>query len=236
MDFILGQKVRTEYNGFLYPYNHINTWFKKLNFDSAFSGYKRIYGKDVLSLTNGVFFETISESLYTPISYPLKYNGKIVSSGVSPYAPNTGDYPLKILSVEDSEVSISDYSYQTGEPLNNVNEPNQIATLNFRHHPRVILFPQIKGGMTARFNLLTAIDEDGNRKKETVCIISSTGTMSIFQLAGELKKINSKIIDNDILTIDGGSSISVQDKNGRDLIRPLNNVKVPMFIGFRNRK
>jgi hypothetical protein len=235
MDIMLGGKVRSDNNGILLPRNHINTWFKKINSDSAFSSYKKHYGDDVISLINGVFFETVSESLYTPLAYPLKYKGEIVSAGASPYNPNTGDYPLKILTIEDSALSISNYNYKTGEPLNNKNSPNQIATLNYQHHPRVIEFPQIKGGSTARFHLITAVDEDGDKKKETIYIISSTNAVSIYQLAGELKKLNNKIFDDDILTLDGGSSISVQDKNGKDLIKPINNVKVPMFIGFRIR-
>jgi hypothetical protein len=235
MDIILGDEVRKDSNGIHYPHNHINYWFKKMNFDSAFASYKKHYGDDVISLMNGVFFETVSESLYTPLAYPLKYNGEIVAAGASPYAPNTGDYPLKILTIEDTAVSISNYDYQTGEPLNNKNEPNQIATLDYQHHPRVIKFPQIKEGSRARYHLITAVNRNGDKKKEIVYVISSSGVMSIYQLAGELKKVNSKISDKDILTLDGGSSISVQGKNGEDLIKPLNNVKVPMFIGFRIR-
>lgn len=235
MDIILGDKVRVDNNGIHYPHNHINYWFKKMNFDSAFSSYKKLYGDDVISLINGIFFETISESLYTPLAYPLKYKGEIISSGASPYAPNTGDYPLKVLTIEDSAISISDYNYLTGDPLNNKNKPDQIVTLDYQHHPRVIKFPQIKEGSKARFHLITAVDEDGSKKKEIIYIISSSGAMSIYQLASELKKLNNKILDNDILTLDGGSSISVQGMDGEDLIKPLNNVRVPMFIGFRIR-
>ena len=236
MDIILGDKVRKDSSGIHYPYNHINNWFKKLDFDSAFSLYKILYGDDVISLINGVFFETVSESLYTPLAYPLKYKGEIVSSGVSPYAPNTGDYPLKILTIEDSAVSISNYNYKTGEPLNDKNKSNQLATLNYRHHPRVIEYPEINEGSTARFQLITAVDEDGDKNNEKLYVISSTSAVSIYQLARELKKLNNKIFDDEILTLDGGSSISVQGMNGEDLIKPINNIKVPMFIGFRKMK
>ena len=236
MDIILGDKVRQDSNGTLCPYNHINYWFKKLNFDSAFSSYNKLYGHNVISFINGVFFETISESLYTPLAYPLKYKGEIVSSGVSPYAPNTGDYPLKVLTIQDSSVSISDYNYQTGEPLNDKSKSNQLVTLNYQHHPRVIEFPEIHGGSRARFQLITAVDENGDNKNEKLYVISSINPLSIYQLAKELKKLNNRIIDSEILTLDGGSSISVQGMNGEHLIKPINNVKVPMFIGFRKMK
>ena len=106
LDIITGDIIRTGNDGIHCPFNHTNSWFVKMNFDSAFNKYKKVYGGSVISFTNAAFFETISDSANTPLAYPLKLNGKIISAGASPYAPNTGDFPLKVLTIEDSSIFI----------------------------------------------------------------------------------------------------------------------------------
>ncbi len=232
-DFILGEiKNRGNDDGIYYKKNRINPQIKKISCDSAFASYKKISGNNIISVTNSSFFETPSDIPFTEIAYPLKYNGKIIASGVSPYGPLTGKYPLKVLTFNDSSAFISDYNFETGEPLNSKKYLNQIVTLNYRDHPRVI---EYKEENKTRYHLITAVDYTGNSQKETLLILSCDGKMSILDLASEMKKISSKIIDEEILTLDGGSSISVQGKNGDDIISTLNNVSVPVYLGFRNR-
>jgi hypothetical protein len=67
-------------------------------------------------------------------------------------------------------------------------------------------------------------------------ILSSNFDLSIRALAEEMKRLHPSIIDENILTLDGGSSISVQGRDGVDIIAPDRGVKVPMYIGFRLKK
>ena len=213
--------------------DRINPFFDKVDRDSAFALYRQLYGDRVLSLTNGVFFEAPTETSYTKLAYPLQYGGVLLSAGASPFGPRGGKYPLKVLQANDSLVRILDYDYATGLPMRDAGYPNQIATLNYRDHPNIKEFPDMAGGYKARYHLITALDYDATPGSETIVILSSNFDLTICELAEEMKLLHKSIRDENILTLDGGSSISVQDMNGVDIIAPDRGVKVPMYIGFR---
>ena len=235
-DFLLGGiKDIGNGDGIYFKKNRINPQFYKLSPDSIFEFYSNTFGDGIISITNGAFFEAPKESISTSLAYPLKINGEIVSSGASPYGPHSGDYPLKILNISDSSASIMDYDVNTGFPLTSIKFINQIVALNYGHHPNAIEFKDSINEIKTRYHLITAVNFYGNSLKETLLILSCNGDMSIFDLADEMKKIDFRIKDDEILTLDGGSSISVKDGNGNNIIEPLNYVKVPMYIGFRNK-
>jgi hypothetical protein len=217
----------------LYNPNKINPYFQKADRDSAYALYKHDYGDRVISLTNGVFFESPTESLNTKLAYPLQYEGVVLSSGRSPYGPLTGEYPLKVLQMRDSWVEIHDYDHKDSLAMNNVSFQNQVVTLNYRNHPNIELFPQLTEGYKSRYHLFTAIDCDNKIGKETILILTSNYETSICGLAREMKQLHASIKDENILTLDGGSSISILDRDGKDIIETRNGAKVPMYFGFR---
>ena len=236
MDILLfGIRSMGNWDG-LYNSNNVNPYFYKMDHDSAYALYKYMYSEKVLSLTNGAFFEAPAETSYTKLAYPLQYGGIVMSSGGSPYGPIGGRYPLKVLQISDSSVEIQGYDYENCLAMRNATFPNQIVTLNYLSHPNVKDYPQLVGGYENRYHLLTALDCDNESGNETIVILSSNFEMSICELAREMKRLHPSIKDENILTLDGGSSISIQDRNGKTIIEPGTGVKVPMYIGFRLRE
>jgi hypothetical protein len=219
----------------LYNPDPVNPYFRKIGLDSAFALYRAIYGDRVIAVTNGAFFEAPSDSMNTKLSYPLILGGIVVSSGGSPYGPVSSNYPLKALQISDSSVSIKDYDYRMGSERRDTSLPVQLVTLSYRNHPNVKEFPQLREGYRNRYHLLSLVRRGGEQQSGTIVIVSANYSMSIFELAGEMKRLCPSVKDDEILTLDGGSSISVQVGHGDRLIDPVEGVKVPMYLGFRMR-
>ena len=235
MDFLLfGIRTMGTWDG-LYNPDTVNPYFDKIDRDSAYALYKTMYDDKVISMTNGAFFEAPTETSYTKLAYPLQYGGVLLASGGSPFGPRAGKYPLQVLQANDSSVEIRDYDYTNGSTMRNAAFPNQVATLNYLNHPNIKEFPGIAGGYKTRYHLLTALDCDTTPGNETIVILSSNYDLSICELAAELKRLHPSITDGHILTLDGGSSISLKDRRGSDIIAPERGVKVPMYFGFRLR-
>ncbi len=219
----------------LYNPDPVNPYFRKMGHDSAFALYRAIYGEGVIALTNGSFFEAPSESIDTKLSYPLILGGIVVSSGGSQYGPISRNYPLKVLQISDSSVLIKDYDYRMGSERSDSSLPVQLVTLHYRDHPNVREFPQIRGGYRNRYHLISIVRREGEGKSGTIVIFSANYSLSIFELAEEMKRSCPFVRDEEILTLDGGSSVSLQDGRGDRLIDPADKVKVPMYLGFRLR-
>ncbi len=216
-----------------YAPERVNPSFYKCLSDSALGIYKEQYGTNVLSISNGVFFEAPSESSCTKLAYPVLYGGVVVSSGGSPYGPPVAHYPLKVLQFADGDARIHGYDPRAGFGQTASQCPNQIVTLQYKNHPNIHLFPQLREGYKNRYHLITVVRPHGSVDTPTVIMLSSDYDCSIIELATELKRISPLVNDDDILTLDGGSSVSIKDPLGIDLIRPRDNVRVPMYLGMR---
>jgi hypothetical protein len=216
-----------------YNVDKVNPFFQKLSYDSAYALYREMYGTRVLSMTNGVFFEAPTESLYTQLSYPLEYEGILISSGGSPNGPPSENYPLLGLGVGDSSAEVVAYDPSQSSRSGHSRFQNQIVTLNYRNHPNVREFPQRTGGYKSRYHLIAATSRDQECRKQTIVVLTSNYETSILALARELRNVCRSISDQEILTLDGGSSISLVDRDGKAIIRPEEGVRVPVFLGFR---
>ena len=76
------------------------------------------------------------------MAFPIKMNGKIVTTGSSPNGPCKEpkieyykNAVLKALIWTDSTVAIKDYNPQTGSPLTDVDVPNGFVTYCEKDHP-----------------------------------------------------------------------------------------------------
>lgn len=231
---LFGISSMGEWDG-LYNPDPVNPYYRKMEQDSAFALYRAMYGDRVIAATNGAFFEAPSDSMNTKLSYPLILGGIVVSSGGSRYGPISSNYPLKVVQFSDSSVTIKDYDYRMRLERSDSSLPVQLVTLNYRDHPNVREFPQLPEGYRNRYHLLSIVRRGAELECGTIVIVSANYSLSIFELAGEMKRLCPSVTDDEILTLDGGASISLQVGHGDHLIDPEGQVKVPMYLGFRLR-
>ncbi len=231
---LFGISSMGNWDGLHHP-DPVNPCFRKMSCDSALMLYRALHGDRVLTLTNGVFFESPSDSANTALSYPLILGGTVVSSGASRYGPGSGGYPLKALEISDSSAAITEYDCRTAPRKGAAPTSILLVTLNYRDHPNVREFPGLPGGYRTRYHLLSLVRRDPETSAGTVVIISSNFDLSILELADEMRRVCPSVRDEEILTLDGGASISLQTGDATRLIDPARGVKVPMYLGFRRR-
>jgi hypothetical protein len=231
---LFGTSSMGDWDG-LYNPDPVNPCFRKMEHDSAFALYRALYGDRVIAVTNAAFFEAPSDSMNTTLSYPLILGGIVISAGGSPYGPISSDYPLKVLQISDSSVAIKDYDYRMRSERTDSPLPVQLVTLSYRNHPNVREFPQLREGYRNRYHLVSIVRRGSEPEGGTILIVSANYSVSIFELAGEMKRLCPLVRDDEILTLDGGSSISLQVGHGDRLIDPEGQVRVPMYLGFRLR-
>jgi hypothetical protein len=216
-----------------YNTNHVNPYFRKVAPESAWATYTRVYGENVLSVSNGVFFEAPTESLLTQLAFPVQVGGVLVSAGGSPTGVASNKYPLQVFQIGESTAAVSPYDPVHDVALADQRYPDQLVTLNYRNHPNVKEYPTTPEGVKNSYHLITLVKDPLQQARSTVLVISSNYAISIYALARELKRVCRDVSDDDILTLDGGSSISVVDGKGKALVKTGPSVRVPLFVGFR---
>ena len=220
--------------------NYYSPFFKMKLFEEVADEYKELYGDTVFSLINCSFFEQYQSS--SQLSFPIKFNGKVITGGHSPYGPISepadkfySNIQLKALVWDDSGAYITDYDPATGIPLNQSRVKNAIVSYQYTDHPARILGKN----QANRYQLIGTLDFDGVKGDELL-LIMTVNRATLDEAAALLRQLGVK---GDIMTFDGGSSTYLFNSRKGNMIlpQPVNHEdnptfrKLPHYLGFRTR-
>jgi hypothetical protein len=171
------------------------------------------YGAKAFSAVNFSFFEDYQPS--TPLSFPVKASGVLVSAGSSPYGPvATAKDPyyrmvsLRVLSWDEHQVSIGRYSTATGAPLTDPKVRDALVTYSYLDHPSYALDDDPPN----RYQVLGVLGQDR-------LLIATVEHATLDDAAQLLRRQG---VQGDILTFDGGVSTFLWSATRGVLIYPAN--------------
>jgi hypothetical protein len=171
------------------------------------------YGARAVSAVNAQFFEDYQPG--TPLSFPVKASGTVLTGGSSPYgpvpAPKVGYYrtvTLDALSWDGHGVTIAPYHPDTGAPLAGP-VPDAIVTYRYADHPSYVLDHDPPN----RYQLAGALDAT------RLAILTVTHA----SLAEGAQVLVRQGVHGDILTFDGGVSTYLWTAARGDLVKVTNN-------------
>jgi hypothetical protein len=198
-------------------------FFKMYAYQNAIKQAQKKFDKKLWGLMNAAFFEQYGDS--TQIAFPLKINGKFLTSGSSPYGPQKNpkkDYykttTLKALVWNETMISIKDYSTKTGAPLTDPDVKNALVSYDYKDHPAKALY----GDTPNRYHVLGT--------KNNHLFMLTVDKMSLENAALQLRNLG---VESDIMTIDGGVSVFVFNQKKSILELPSNlEKKLPHYLVF----
>ena len=198
-------------------------FFKMYGYQNVIKNAQKKFEKKMWGLMNAAFFEQYGDS--TQIAFPLKINGKIVTSGSSPFGPQKQPKKayyktttLKALVWNGTTITIKDYSTQTGAPLTNSDVKNALVSYDYKDHPAKALY----GDTPNRYHVLGA--------KNNHLYMLTVDKTSLENAAQQLRDFG---IDGDIMTIDGGVSVFIFNQKKGILALPSNKEKqLPHYLVF----
>jgi hypothetical protein len=198
-------------------------FFKMYAYENAIKQTQKRFEKKVWGLMNAAFFEQYGDS--TQIAFPLKINGKIVTTGSSPYGPQKipkKEYykatTLRALVWNDTMITIKNYSTETGSPLTDGHVKNAIVSYDYKDHPAKALY----GDTPNRYHVLGT--------KNNHLYMLTVDKTSLENAAQQLKTLG---ISSDIMTIDGGVSVFIFNQKKGILALPSNKEKkLPHYLVF----
>lgn len=220
--------------------SYYSPFFKMKLFEEVTDEYKELYDDTVFSIINCSFFEQYQSS--SQLSFPIKFNGKVITGGHSPYGPISqpadkfySNIRLKALVWDDSGAYITDYDPATGMPLNQSSVKNAIVSYQYSHHPA----RGLGKNQANRYQLIGTLDFDGIKGDELLLIVTANRA-TLDEAADLLRKLGVK---EDIMTFDGGSSTYLFNSRKGNIIlpQPANQEdnptfrKLPHYLGFRVR-
>jgi hypothetical protein len=219
---------------------YYSPFFQNKRFSQVSAEYQKLYGQQVFSLINSSFFEQYQSS--TQLSFPIKFNGTVITGGNSPYGPvkqPKNEYyqniRLQALVWNDRLAYITDYEPSSGKPLNEKTVQNAIVTYRYSAHPAKALF----GNAANRYQLVGTLDQDGIKGDELLLILT-VDKATIDVAADLLRQLGVK---GEILTFDGGSSTYLfNSQKGSLLVPQLSGLttipafrNLPHYLGFRQK-
>jgi hypothetical protein len=198
-------------------------FFKMYVYENAIKQTQKRFEKNAWGLMNAAFFEQYGDS--TQIAFPLKINGKIVTTGSSPYGPQKSPKKayyktttLKALVWNDTMITIKRYSTETGSPLTDGQVKNAIVSYDYKDHPAKALY----GDTPNRYHALGT--------KNNHLYMLTVDKTSLENAAQQLRTLG---ISSDIMTIDGGVSVFVFNQKKGILALPSNKEKkLPHYLVF----
>jgi hypothetical protein len=198
-------------------------FFKMYSYQNAVKQAQKKFDKKLWGVMNAAFFEQYGDS--TQIAFPMKINGKFLTSGSSPFGPQKNpkkDYYkttiLKALVWNESTISIKDYSTKTGAPLTDSDVKNALVSYDYKDHPAKALY----GDTPNRYHVL------GTKNNQLYML--TVDKMSLENAAQQLRDLGVK---SDIMTIDGGVSVFIFNQKKGVLALPSNKEKqLPHYLVF----
>lgn len=170
------------------------------------------YGTRTFSAVNFAFFEDYEAS--TPLSFPVKAGGSLLTGGSSPYGPVPGaktayyrTVTLDALSWNAREVRIEPYHPDTGAPLNGA-VTDALVTYRYTDHPSYVLDHDPPN----RYQLA------GVRDDAHLLILTVTHAT----LADGAQVLRQHGVRGDIVTFDGGVSTYLWGAAQGDLVKITN--------------
>jgi hypothetical protein len=198
-------------------------FFKMYAYQNAVKQAQKKFDKKLWGMMNAAFFEQYGDS--TQLAFPLKINGKFLSTGSSPFGPQKTpkkDYYkatiLKALVWNETTISIKDYSTKTGAPLTDSDVKNALVSYDYKDHPAKALY----GDTPNRYHVLGT--------KNNHLYMLTVDKMSLENAAQLLRNLG---IKEDIMTIDGGVSVFIFNQKKGVLALPSNaEKKLPHYLVF----
>ncbi|MBD2165360.1 hypothetical protein H6G04_13230 [Calothrix membranacea FACHB-236] len=213
-------------------------YFKNKLFSQVNDEYKKLYGNDVFSMINCSFFEQYQPS--TQLSFPIKFNGVVITGGHSPYGPvkkpESEFYRtirLKALVWDEKQAYITDYDPASGAPLNQTGVKNAIVSYKYSDHPAKVL----ANNQVNKYQVIGTLNKDSRPGNEQLLIMTVNQT-TLDEAATLLRQLGVK---GDIITVDGGRSTYLFNSKVGDIILPqLSNPQenptfrdLPHYLGVR---
>jgi hypothetical protein len=235
LDQLIGEIDRTQATkGTYYPGkdNNSSPFFKRLTVSDVRNDYQKHYGSGFSSIVNASFFEDYKVS--SQLSFPIKLNGKVITTGNSPYGPmpkSADPYyrniQLKALTWGDGQVAITNYNPTTGYPLNQPTVKNALVSYIYKDHPAYTLAKDPAN----KYHVL------GILKPNQLAI----ATVNHTTLESAANLLRQKGVKDDLMTIDGGISTYLWNSKADDLILPQVAEKekvaaLPHYLGLRIKK
>jgi hypothetical protein len=220
--------------------NYYSPFFERKLYAPVTEEYKQLYGDTIFSIINCSFFEQYKSS--SQLSFPIKFNGKVISGGNSPYGPVKkpankyySNIRLKALVWDETQAYITDYNPATGFPLNQKNIQNAVVTYKYSDHPSKVL----ANNQINKFHVISTLNKDKIKGNELLLIVT-VNRANLDESANLLRKLGVK---GDIITIDGGTSTFIfNNKQGNILLPQTGNLgenptvrNLPHYLGFRSK-
>jgi hypothetical protein len=198
-------------------------YFKMYAYQNAVKQAQKKFDKNLWGLMNAAFFEQYGDS--TQMAFPLKINGKFLTSGSSPFGPQKNpkkDYYkttiLKALVWNDNTIEIRDYNTKTGAPLTDLNVKNALVSYDYKDHPAKALY----GDTPNRYHVL------GTENNHLYML-----TVNKMNLENAVQQLRDLGVKRDIMTIDGGVSVFIFNQKKGVLELPSNvEKKLPHYLVF----
>ncbi len=199
--------------------------------------YQALYGDRVFSIINFSFFEDYAAS--SRLSFPIKFNGKVITGGSSPYGPivNPADpryrnIRLKALLWDKRHVEVVDYDPKTGSPLNQPTVQNAIVSYEYKDHPAHLL----SGDPPNRYHVLGTFRQAG----EGMGLAIITVNRATLEEAANLLRQSGLGVRDPIMTFDGGTSTYLFSAQRGHLLSPQavgpkSEAVLPHYLGFRRK-
>ncbi|NJM76132.1 MAG: hypothetical protein HC852_10490 [Acaryochloridaceae cyanobacterium RU_4_10] len=234
LDQLMGEVDHTQTaKGTYYPSQNKNSspFFKRLTVSDIRNQYQKRYGAGIFSIINASFFEDYKVS--SRLSFPIKLNGKVISTGNSPYGPIPSpadsyyrNIQLKALTWSDGQVAITNYNPTTGYPLNQPTVKNALVSYIYKDHPAYTLAKDPAN----KYHVL------GILKPNQLAIVTVNRTT----LESAAHLLRQKGVRDDLMTIDGGISTYLWNSKAGDLILPQVAEKekvaaLPHYLGLRQK-
>lgn len=239
IDQLVGEIDGEGSQGLYYPAKNDESspFFKRLTPAAVSDFYQRQYPSGIFSIINASFFEDYKSS--TRLSFPIKVNGVLITTGSSPYGPTQEPadpyyrtIQLKALTWDNEKAIISSYDSATGYPLSNPSVQNGIVSYGYQDHPAYVLADD----PVNRYHVIGIFQGDdageGNR------LLIATANRTTLQRAAEV--LRQRGVTGDIMTIDGGISTYLWSAALGNLIVPQaaegeKFPALPHYFGIRSR-
>lgn len=226
--------------GFYYPSQGKNSspFFQRLTVAQVRKDYQQRHRLGIFSIINASFFEEYQKS--TRLSFPLKLNGTVITTGSSPYGPIPKpadpyyrNIQLKALIWSNTKATIAPYNPANGSPLNQASVQNALVSYRYKDHPAYAL----AGDPANRYHVLGILNPTDAGKTNRLLIATSDRT-TLERAANVLRQQGVK---GDLMTIDGGISTYLWSDRDGDLILPqvADGEKVPAlphYLGIRSKR
>jgi hypothetical protein len=205
--------------GYYYPDKKqiSSPFFARLTIPAVLQNYQKLHGSKLFSIINASFFEDYERS--TRLSFPIKLNGKVVTTGSSPYGPIQKpadayyrNIQLKTLTWNDTQASVLDYNLASGYPLSQSNIANAVVSYAYQDHPAYAL----AGDPVNRYHVLGVLQKEQNPQANRL-LIATTNRSTLKEAAEILRQQGAT---SDLMTIDGGISTYLWTMKSGDLVLP----------------